>query len=118
MRLYGIAVTDINCRLLISSLVAEGSPESFEIAERISGGVRVHDATRQLPARHRPAQVALEGAHRSLVVNVARYQRKLPSEPHWRSNRPELAIFDHLQKRNILRVSAEQSPYEGPLLAG
>ena len=55
MRLYGIAVTDINCRLLISSLVAEGSPESFEIAERISSGVRVHDATTKLTPAERDA---------------------------------------------------------------
>ena len=36
MRLYGVAVTDNNCRLLITALIADGSPAALETAERIS----------------------------------------------------------------------------------
>jgi hypothetical protein len=55
MRLYGIAVTDTNCRLLIKSLVADATPETLEIAQRISGGVTQHGATTALSPTERDA---------------------------------------------------------------
>jgi hypothetical protein len=48
VRLYGIAVSDINCRLLITALIADGDPEALDAAERISGGLRRPDAVTAL----------------------------------------------------------------------
>ena len=55
VRLYGVAVTDINCRLLITSLIAEGTPETLGIAERISQGVTQHGSVTALTPAERDA---------------------------------------------------------------
>ena len=36
MRIYGIPITDINCRLLIAELFASETPEALNLAERLS----------------------------------------------------------------------------------
>ena len=55
MRLYGVAVTDNNCRLLITALIADGSPAALDTAERISGELAQRKATTALnPEAHPP----------------------------------------------------------------
>ena len=55
MRLYGVAVTDNNCRLLITALIADGSPAALETAERISGELAQRKATTALNPEARDA---------------------------------------------------------------
>ena len=55
MRLYGVAVTDNNCRLLITSLIADGAPAALETAERISGELAQRRATTALSPEARDA---------------------------------------------------------------
>ena len=51
MRLFGVNLSDINCRLLVASLVADATPDALELAERISGGLTRHEpATPLTPA--------------------------------------------------------------------
>jgi hypothetical protein len=55
VRLYGVAVTDNNCRLLITALIADGSPAALETAERISGELTQRPATSALSPAGRDA---------------------------------------------------------------
>jgi|SRR6187200_2724195 len=64
VRLYGVAVTDNNCRLLITALIADGSPAALETADRISGELA-----------HRPVTTALSPAGRDALL------RCMPTHP-------------------------------------
>ena len=64
MRLYGLAVSDVNCRLLITSLIAEGTSETREIAGRISAGIT-----------HQNGATALKPAERDALL------RSIPKPP-------------------------------------
>ena len=64
MRLYGVAVTDNNCRLLITALIADGTPAALETADRISGELA-----------QRPAATALSPAGRDALL------RNIPKQP-------------------------------------
>ena len=55
VRLYGVAVTDNNCRLLITALIADGTPAALETAERISGELAQRKATTALNPEARDA---------------------------------------------------------------
>ena len=39
MRIYGVDVTDINCRILIAELLADESPAAVSLAERLSAAL-------------------------------------------------------------------------------
>lgn len=55
VRLYGVAVTDNNCRLLITALIADGSPAALETADRISRELAQQPATTALKPEGRDA---------------------------------------------------------------
>ena len=55
MRLYGVAVTDNNCRLLITALIADGSPAALDTADRMSGELAQRPATTALDPDGRDA---------------------------------------------------------------
>jgi hypothetical protein len=55
VRLYGVAVTDNNCRLLITALIADGSPAALETADRISAELAQRPATTALSPEGRDA---------------------------------------------------------------
>jgi hypothetical protein len=48
MRIYGIPVTDINCRLLIAELLAAETPEALNLAERLSNALARNEAVAPL----------------------------------------------------------------------
>ena len=66
VRLYGIAVSDINCRLLVAALITDGTPAGVELAERMSGSL----------ARHEPV-TALSVADRDTILR--NFPKPLPS---------------------------------------
>ena len=51
MRLFGVNLSEINCRVLVAALVEDTTPNALELAERISGGLTRHErATPLTPA--------------------------------------------------------------------
>ena len=39
MRLYGVSIPAEDCRAIVASLIADGSPDALAAAKRISGGL-------------------------------------------------------------------------------
>jgi hypothetical protein len=48
MRIYGIRVSDSNCRLLIAQLLAEESTPALNLAERLSEALARHETVAPL----------------------------------------------------------------------
>jgi hypothetical protein len=66
MRLYGVAVSDIYCRVIVSALLTDGTPVALDLAEKMSAGL----------ARREPV-AALSIADRDAILK--NFPKPLPS---------------------------------------
>jgi hypothetical protein len=61
MSVYGCAVNQVDCRLLVTRLFAEGSPQALAARETISNGLSSHAASVSLTAGMRDALLRVLG---------------------------------------------------------
>jgi hypothetical protein len=60
MRLFGVLVSEVNCRILISELLADESPQALNLAERLSAAL----------ARKEPVAPLVPGERDALLRHI------------------------------------------------
>jgi hypothetical protein len=83
VRLFGLAVTHINCRVLITGLTADGAPDALAASEQISEGLAGHGVSVPLTPPMRDA--ILRSMARSPPSGLVALRNALASDKRARS---------------------------------